>query len=320
MDLSQADCSAAVSLIAFPQSLGRVSEVIDYERTNWWRTVIAYRGTVLPQVLGRVGVLTVFCLLLCVLNEFVLIKAGLPLPVLDQLGHTVLGMALGMLIVFRTSSSNDRYWDGRACWGALVNGSRNLARLAATYAPPAEPLANLITAYAISVRDHLRGQRNFETLTKLVSGELVDRMAHANNPPTVLASEISRWIGSRVQEKKIDTQQAVLMEMVLNNMVDNQGGCERIQRTPLPFVYAALIKQILLLYLASLPLVLVGRMGFAAPLVVAVVSFGMLGIEDAGIEIENPFGTDANSLPLEQICSTIARDAGTLCASGAHGE
>jgi putative membrane protein len=105
------------------------------------------------------------------------------------------------------------------------------------------------------------------------------------------------------------------MEQVLSSMVDNQGGCERIQRTPLPFVYAALIKQILLLYLASLPLVLVNKMGFAAPLVVAVVSFGMLGIEEAGIEIEDPFDTDPNSLPLEQICITIARDTATLCGT-----
>ena len=67
------------------------------------------------------------------------------------------------------------------------------------------------------------------------------------------------------------------MEQVLNAMVDAQGGCERIHKTPLPFVYASLIRQLLLIYLGSLPFVLVGRMGYAAPLVVAVVSFGMLG-------------------------------------------
>ena len=105
------------------------------------------------------------------------------------------------------------------------------------------------------------------------------------------------------------------MEQVLNNMVDAQGGCERIQKTPLPFVYASLIRQLLLIYLGSLPFVLVARMGYAAPLVVAVVSLGMLGIEEAGVEIERPFGTDPNCLPLEQICALIARDAVALCSS-----
>ncbi|MEI7686477.1 MAG: bestrophin family ion channel, partial [Planctomycetota bacterium] len=60
------------------------------------------------------------------------------------------------------------------------------------------------------------------------------------------------------------------------------------ERTPMPFVYASLIKLILFVYLASLPFVLVSKMGFAAPLVVAVVAFGMLGIEEAGVDIENP--------------------------------
>jgi len=219
------------------------------------------------------------------------------------------------LIVFRTNASNNRYWDARAFWGALTNGSRNLARLGATYAPPAEPLANLIIAYVVSVRETLRGKRPPPALSDLISAELAKRMAVANNPPTIAAAAISRWIDGCRQEGRIDTYRAMIMEQVLNGMVDAQGGCERIQRTPLPFVYATLIKQILLVYLGTLPFILVAKMGFAAPLVVAVVSFGMLGIEEAGIEIEVPFGTDANSLPLDQICATIARDTAALCVS-----
>jgi putative membrane protein len=289
--------------------------VITYDRTSWWRTVFTFHGTVLPAVLGRVGLLTAFCLALCLLDNYLLEKIGYPLPALDQLGHAVLGTALGMLIVFRTNSSNSRYWDGRAHWGAIVNGSRNLTRLAATYATPAEPVANLITAYAVSIREHLRGNRKFEGLTKLIPAELVEEMGHANNPPLVIAVALSRWINSRRMEGRIDNWQAMTMEGVLNSLVDNQGACERIQRTPLPFVYAALIKQILLLYLASLPFVLVAKMGFAAPLVVAVVSFGMLGIEEAGIEIEDPFDIDPNGVPLEQICATIAHDTNQICTS-----
>jgi ion channel-forming bestrophin family protein len=289
--------------------------MIEYKSKNWWGTTCAFYGTVLPNVLGRVGMLTAFCLLLCVLDDYVLKKYGYPLPSLDQLGHTVLGVAMSMLIVFRTNSSNNRYWDGRAMWGALVNGSRNLARLAASYAPPADDLAGLITAYATSVRETLRGSLDVKAIANLVPGRLARRAAAAPNPPTVLAAGISEWIHSRRADGQIDSYQALAMEQVLNNMVDAQGGCERIQKTPLPFVYASLIRQLLFIYLGSLPFVLVGRMGYAAPLVVAVVSFGMFGIEEAGVEIERPFGTDPNCLPLEQICATIARDTVTLCTS-----
>lgn len=288
--------------------------MIEYDRMNWWTAVLSVRGTVLPQVLPRVGALTAFCLALTLGDDFVLQRYGVGLPALDQLGHSVLGVALSMLIVFRTNASNNRYWDGRAFWGGLTNGSRNLARLGSVYAGQAEPLANLITAYVVSVRETLRGERSFALLEKLIGADLVRQMNAANNPPTVAAAAISRWIRDQQRQGRIETLQVVAMEQVLNSMVDNQGGCERILRTPLPFVYAALIKQILLIYLGTLPFVLIAKMGFAAPLVVAVVSFGMLGIEEAGIEIEMPFGTDPNSLPLEQICTTIARDTATLCA------
>jgi putative membrane protein len=292
--------------------------VIDYDRTSWWRTVLRFHGTVLPYVLGRVGLLTGFSLALCLIDEFFLEPNGMALPALDQLGHTVLGVALSMLIVFRTNSSNSRYWDGRVCWGGLINGSRNLARMGALYASPAQPLAHLITAYAVSIRENLRGTRNFQPLEKLIPNELVHRMMAANNPPSVVAEAIGHWINQCRLEGRMDTRQQTVMDQVLSSMVDNQGGAERIQRTPLPFVYAALIKQILLLYLGSLPLVLVNKMGFAAPIVVGVVSFGMLGIEEAGIEIEDPFDLDPNSLPLEQFCATIARDTAMLCGAEAH--
>lgn len=287
--------------------------MIEYKSERWWRTTFAFYGTVLPNVLGRVGLLTAFSLILCVLDVHVFQRHGYPLPSLDQLGHSVLGVAMSMLIVFRTNSSNNRYWDGRTFWGVLVNGARNLARLGSRYAGPAEDLAALITAYVTAVRETLRGGFEYKSIVNLVPGRLARQAAAASNPPTVLAAAISDWIHHRLSDERISEYQAMSMEQVLNSMVDAQGGCERILKTPLPFVYASLIRQLLLIYLGSLPFVLVGRMGYAAPLVVAVVSFGMLGIEEAGAEIERPFGTDPNCLPLEQICGTIARDTKTLC-------
>lgn len=288
--------------------------MIAYDRTNWWRTALSFSGTVLPHVLGRVGLLTGFGLLLCLLDRFLLREIGYPLPVLDQLGHSVLGVALSMLIVFRTNSSYSRYWDGRACWGAIVNNSRNLVRLAETYASPASELARLVTAYVVAVRENLRTDGRRDDLAELIPRDLFLRARNANNPPVILAAAMSEWISERRRTGQIDTYQAMSMEQAVNALVDNQGACERIAKTPMPFVYASLIKQILMIYLGTLPFVLIAKMGFGEPLVVAVVSFGMLGIEEAGIEIENPFETSPNGLPLEQICTTIAKDVLTITA------
>jgi ion channel-forming bestrophin family protein len=288
--------------------------VIDYDRASWWHTCFALRGTVLGHVLGRVGLLTGFCLALCFLDQYVLREAGNALPALDQLGHTVMGVSLGMLIVFRTNTSFARYWEARSHWGALVNASRNLTRSAAVYAGPAGDLARLVSAYVIAVKQFLRGQDDLSALRQLVPGRVLAQASAASNPPTIVARAMSEWIASRHAEGRLDEVQASRMEGLVGTLTDAQGGCEKILRTPMPFVYAALIKQVLLLYLGSLPFVLVNKMGFAAPLAVAGVSLGMLGIEEAGVEIEDPFGTGPNHLALDKICETIARDVTALTA------
>lgn len=286
--------------------------MIEYDRFGSTRLAFSFVGTVLPKVLGRVGVLTGFTLTLCFLNVEILERYGLPLPALDPLGHSVLGVAMSMLIVFRTNSSNNRYWEGRSHWGMILNTTRNLARMGATYAGPAEDLARLIVAYVVCLKDNLRGLTDLSPLKSLIPGRLYEQLTKASNPPSVLAKSLSEWISRRLEERKLDPMLARQMEQLVCVLLDQQGGCEKIKKTPLPFVYAALIQQLLLLYLYSLPFVMVPIMGFASPLVMTVVALGMLGIEDAGVEIENPFGMDLNNLPLDKICETITRDVADL--------
>jgi putative membrane protein len=289
-----------------------VKALIDYDRTSWWQTCLSVYGSVLPYVLGRVGILTGFALALCLLNAYVLEPGGYEIPAMDELGHSVLGVALSLLIVFRTNAANSRYWEGRALWGTLVNQSRNLARLGAVYAGPAAELARLISAYVLALRYHLCDDPDLSAVRPLLTGWLYDRIRAAPNPPALLSRSLSEWVRQRRDAGKLDPLMALEMERLIGELVSAQGGCERIHRTPLPFVYAAMIKLLLLVYLGTLPFVLVGRMGFAAPLVVAVVSLAMLGIEEAGVEIEDPFGRDPNHLPLDAICAAISRDVTLL--------
>jgi ion channel-forming bestrophin family protein len=47
---------------------------------------------------------------------------------------------------------------------------------------------------------------------------------------------------------------------------------------------------------------------------VALVSFTLFGIEEIGIEIENPFGRDRNDLPLDAITQTMRQNLEHLIA------
>jgi putative membrane protein len=90
-------------------------------------------------------------------------------------------------------------------------------------------------------------------------------------------------------------------------LIDYQGGCERIVRTPLPFAYMLHLRRTLILFLVTLPFALVDTFGWATVLVVLMVTYTFLGIEEIGVEIEEPFGTEDNDLPLEEISANIAR-------------
>jgi putative membrane protein len=56
---------------------------------------------------------------------------------------------------------------------------------------------------------------------------------------------------------------------------------------------------------------------YTAP-AVALVSFTLFGIEAIGVEIENPFGTDPNDLPLDAICNTIQGNVNDLIGIEPH--
>ena len=47
--------------------------------------------------------------------------------------HSLAAGALSLLLVFRTNSAYDRFWEGRKLWGKLVNMTRELARLGHTF-------------------------------------------------------------------------------------------------------------------------------------------------------------------------------------------
>ena len=105
----------------------------------------------------------------------------------------------------------------------------------------------------------------------------------------------------------LDSIRQVAVEHNLEQLVDYLGACERIHKTPLPFAYVIHLRRALLLYALSLPFVLVESFGWGTIAATFAISYIMFGIEEIGVEIEDPFGYDDNDLPLEQICEGIEK-------------
>jgi putative membrane protein len=297
--------------------------MIEYNRYDWLGTVFSLRGTALRQAAGRVLVSTLFAVLVQVVYEIgvTLNSSRIHRFVgLEPAEHAVLGSLLGFLIVFRMNASNSRYWEGRSLWAQIINSSRNLVRVGVEHGDNGESLADLVTAYAITLRRLLQGNLDTHEADEFLPEAVRLQAERFGNPPTAVAAAITAWIAGNRRTGKIEAQVLRQMEDQLSKLVEAQGGCEKIQKTPLPFAYVVMIKQLILIYLATLPIAVCHHCGWWSPVLVLLVSLGLFGMEEASVEIEDPFGTGENCLEMVTYTLTIARDAGQLVASHATGE
>lgn len=276
------------------------------DRRPWFKTLLCMRGSVIWAVLPRMAICTGFAVIVTLLHNA---DVAVSWPVL---GGVVPSLVLGLLLVFRTNTSYERFWEGRKLWGTIVNTSRNLARQiwvsVDTSRQSKERALKLLVAFAIATKQHLRQQPCEQELRHLVSPAQLNKLLGMNSPPL----EIAFWLGDYLQVQQIkgrmNPYQLQAMTEKLNTLVDALGGCERILKTPLPIAYSIHLKQLLVMYCLALPFQVVSELNWWTIPVVSLVAFAVLGVEEIGLEIENPFGCDPNDLPLNTICQTMERN------------
>ena len=280
------------------------------ERLHWFKIALQFKGSVIPAIYNRVLLCGLFGVFISLLHYF-------NLPVSYPIFENVIpSIVLGLLLVFRTNTAYERFWEGRKSWGSLVNNVRNLARqIWVVIAEQTEEdrtekiwALRLLVAFTVATKLHLRGESVNSELQELMSPNRFFKLKSMNNPPL----EVAFWIGDYLQQQynrdRTSDYQLVAMQNLLNNLVDNLGVCERILKTPMPIAYTIHLKQLLLIYCLLLPFQMVDKLGFWTGAIVALISFTLFGIEEIGLEIENPFGYDANDLPLDAICNTMKRN------------
>ena len=299
---------------------GHSTSMINYNRNRWFNAVISWRGTALRQAKWRVLSMTLYAFVIQVAFEVGLSLGRVKFRDFFGLNpgqHAVLGGLLGFLIVFRMNASNIRFWEGRTYWGQIINASRNLVRVGVAYTERGAELAALVSGYAECLRHSLQLQDNQEMaeIEVYLPKELTGQAMRYGNPPTRVALAISGWIEREHREGQLNPQLVRHMEDQMASLVNSQGACERILKTPLPFAYVVMIKQLILIYLLTLPFAVGDISGWWAPLLMAIIALALFGIEEASVEIEDPFGRGENCLDMEAFTIRIARDAGQMAAT-----
>jgi putative membrane protein len=229
---------------------------------------------------------------------------------------TLFGTALALFLGFRSNSAYQRWWEGRVLWGALINSSRSLARLANARLPGDDPVRKDLRrtlilrqiAYAHALRCRLRGQApDTEVHRFLSAGEAAPSLGRAN-PPNGLLDGSARRIAEARRSGLIDTIEQAEFETVLTSITDAQGGMERLKNTPLPNQYRFFPELFTRLFCIALPIGLVETLGWATPVGSTVAGLMFLAVLRIGDDLVDPFANTVHDLPLHAMCRTIEID------------
>src|SRR5262245_6900782 len=280
--------------------------MIDYDPHRWRDHLFDLKGSMLRQIAVRVFGCVAWSALVVYFHT-----SHAPLGISDR-AHLLVGTALGLLLVFRTNASYDRYWDGRKQWGTVMTAARNLGRAASVLLRPAPDAARRVLGWAIvfpsALAQLLRDRPGFGSAPAWLPPDEVQAARHADHAPLAVARRISAQLAEARRAGVISEAAQLNLDQHVHQLIDAAGGCERIRCTPLPFAYVVHLRRCLLLYCLTLPFALLELFGWWTVPVTLLVGYLLLGIEEIGVEIEDPFGFDENDLPLDRLCATVERN------------
>lgn len=222
--------------------------------------------------------------------------------------HSLLGFVLSLLLVFRTNTAYERWWEGRKAWGELINNSRNFAMKIKAISGISEKERNtlglLISNYVFALKDHLRNEKNINHLEEC-EGLLLDEVDKKSHIPNFVAYKIQKNLNTLLEDGKISGEQLIILNPEWKALTDVCGACERIKNTPIPYSYSIFLKKFIFLYIMTLPIGFVAVFDYWIMPVTSLIFYVLTSLELIAEEIEDPFGKDSNDLPTEEISLRI---------------
>jgi ion channel-forming bestrophin family protein len=223
--------------------------------------------------------------------------------------HQLLGIVLGLFLVFRTNTAYDRWWEGRRLWGGIVNSTRNFALKLNAYVPrenheDRDWFAKMIPNFVIATKEHLRKAVQFDQLEETDS-KFSDDLRKFKHKPNRIASLMYNKVNDMYNAKTFTGDQLINLDKELKDFIDLMGACERIRNTPIPYSYMMYVKKFIFIYIVTLPFGFVTTSGYMTVPIVCLIAFVLLSVELIAEEIEDPFGTDSNDLPTDELSAKI---------------
>lgn len=229
---------------------------------------------------------------------------------------SILGFTLSLMLVFRTNSAYDRWWEGRKLWGDLTNSSRILANHVLGILPHEKRdikarIAALMASFGYALRFHLKGEKMTSShllneLDDVYLKQFIHKIEEAQHQPLVIYKELVQLFYQLKSEGLISDQDMYIIKSDLNKLMEVCGACERIKTTPIPFSYSAFLKKFIFFYVMLFPLIYAMHMSYFIIPVTVFILYVLSSIELIAEEIENPFDDAPNDLPTFKMAKNIA--------------
>lgn len=271
----------------------------DWVVKQWWNSDTIWK--IWPSVFAMIGYSSLIAWAeLRWEMDFMLHPGFKNLPVF----FSMIGFILSLLLVFRTNTAYERWWEGRKLWGNLINSSRNFAsKLNACGDSVQESdrkyFQTAIPLFADALDKHLKSEK-----VRLELDELEIHHDH-KHPPLLIAQWVHQRIFTMHKDRKFDSFTFQLLIREVDQWMEICGSCERIKNTPIPYSYASFIRKFILGFCLMVPLGLVPTLGFIAIPVTTILYYALTSLEIIAEEIEEPFGNDPNDLPTQKMVETI---------------
>jgi putative membrane protein len=296
-----------------------LGNMISYNPKVWFALIFhSYSRHVMRTLMPALAFMAIFTALCCyVLLEILKFHESDFKTTIAM--HSLLGIVLGLFLVFRTNSAYDRWWEGRRLWGSLVNNTRNLSIKLNAFLTKSDTenrrwFSAMIVNLVYVVNDHLRGGALLFDLD--MDGASLTELKKSNHGPNFIVSLLYQRVNQLYENKAISGDQFLVVDKELKEFTDIYGACERIKNTPIPYSYTMFIKKFIFIYVITLPFAFVTTSGYLTIPVVIIIMYVLLSVELIAEEIEDPFGGDVNDLPMDELATKIKSNVREILGQG----
>ncbi|KAK9839805.1 hypothetical protein WJX81_003043 [Elliptochloris bilobata] len=293
----------------------------EYHQTTsrYFRNLFNIGGSaVFRRCLAPCLLTTLFAALIVGYNLLAL-RCGWPLAAMALTPHTLLGSALSLLLVFRTNASFARMVEARQMWGTVVRNCREWIRLVSVYFPREllPPAMAYVQAFAIVLKGQLRCGRTrvdphdptryrydaASALLHVVDEAEAERLLSVHNPPGAVARRLTRLVAT-ADQGGLPAHVPLRLDDCIAGLTAAASGCDRLFKTPIPLSYTRHTARSLMMWLLTLPAALWPKMGPSLIFAVFFISYVLIGIDELGVQIEEPFAI----LPLAPLMMKVRNE------------